>query len=60
MGITIEILLIFTLPVVGVIRPERIFIRVDFPQPEGPTTAENEPDLIFMLSPDTANKLFIS
>ena len=53
-------LLIFTFPVVGFIKPDKIFINVDFPHPEGPTTAEKEPDLIFISSPDTANKLFIS
>ena len=40
-----------TEPALGFIRPPRHFSRVDFPEPEGPTTATASASSIEMLSP---------
>ena len=41
-------------PLVGVSRQPRMCIRVDLPEPEGPTIATYSPALIFKLTPRRA------
>src|SRR5699024_7461111 len=43
-------------PPVGSSRPARMFIRVDFPQPEGPTTVMNSFSSTFRLTSPSASK----
>ena len=47
----------FTVPLNGNCRPVASFIKVDLPQPEGPTTAANSPSSISSDSPSTAGAL---
>ena len=46
-----------TEPALGFMRPPRHFMSVDFPDPEGPTTAMASPDFMSMCSPRKATTL---
>ena len=46
---------IATLPRVGRLRPVASFMKVDLPQPEGPTIAMNSPSRVERLMSSTAN-----
>ena len=47
----------WTVPLNGNCRPVASFIKVDLPQPDGPTTAANSPSSIAIDSPSTAGAL---